>query len=143
MQKVKLNVTNENLIDFHHLLPLIYANQPFQFEVEEWNSADIEGLSFTDFRKNTTALNPEPELVPATKEYRMRPVAFGKPVGLEGEQARWTVKKSDPSWTTDEIRLQSPAPGVDRRLIEYTLTLSMKDGTRVAIDPPLDERRRR
>ncbi len=128
MRKVKLDVTQDNLVDFHHVLPMIGAGEAFSFEVGKWDSPQIEKLEFSDFRANSTPLNPK----------GANPVAFGRPVAASGQAKTWTIEKTKTPWETAKIKLDSDGP--QRRLIEYTLTMELQDGTRVAIDPPLDER---
>ncbi|MDH3745571.1 MAG: hypothetical protein OES47_10780 [Acidobacteriota bacterium] len=126
-----LDVTKGNVVDFHHLLPVIDMDKPFRFVVDNWDSDAVTKLTFKDFRPNTSRLNPLED----------RPVKFSDPIKMEGKSTReWVIEKDDLPNETEPIRLKPPHPDIDRRLIDYTLTMTV-NGTDVGVDPPLDERR--
>lgn len=134
MVKVELDVLKKNkthLIDFHHKLPVIKGEVSFQFEVGKWQG-DVTELTFSDFRANSNHLNPM-EVLPVRFENELQ--------GKDGKKS-WSIQRNG-KWRTPLIRLQDNPDEDDRRLIEYTLTMKFEDGSCVAIDPPLDERRRK
>ena len=141
MVKVTLDVLENkekktSTIDFKGQMPVIETDASFQFEVDSWTGDTVKELSFSDFRANSTDLNPG----------AMAPVKFGREVRCKDAQSSWTIRKDEPGpdgkWRTGPIQLEADAdPDKDRRLIEYTLTMKLEDGTLVAVDPPLDERR--
>ncbi len=142
IHKVKLDITDQNEINFHRQLPMIWVDEPFQFEVENWEG-DIERLRFSDFRRNSTNLDPYPVLDPTGADYEQPPIEFEQVAC--GANKAWTIVKGDEKkgpWVSDEIRLRKPMWKAPRNLVDYTLTLGLKDGAQVSVDPPLDERRK-
>ena len=139
MVKVTLDVLEDkgkktSTIDFKGQMPVIETDTSFQFEVDNWAGDTVTELTFSEFRANSNDLNPG----------EMAPVKFGHEVRCKDAKTSWTIRKDKPDedgkWRTGPIQLEADADK-DRRLIEYTLTMKLDNGTCVAVDPPLDERR--